>query len=117
MKLAFCLSPTFQVPLGLAIIWAYAFLLTATGAYNYHGCDFTVPVSNILSESCRRHAYTMQHCRTDTSKAFKTSAWIRFPYPLQWGTPTFHYKTAFVMIVVSIIASVDSVSVLSLIHA
>lgn len=99
----------YAVPLGLAITWAYAFLLTATGAYNYHGCDFTIPVSNILSESCRRHAYTMQHCRTDTSKAFKTAAWVRFPYPLQWGIPTFHYKTAFVMIVVSIVASVDSV--------
>lgn len=99
----------YAVPLGLAITWAYAFLLTATGAYNFHGCDFNVPSSNILSESCRRHAYTMQHCRTDTSKAFKAAAWIRFPYPLQWGVPTFHYKTAFVMIVVSIIASVDSV--------
>ncbi|MCO5550931.1 hypothetical protein L7F22_004425 [Adiantum nelumboides] len=99
----------YAVPLGLAIVWAYAFLLTATGAYNFHGCDFTVPSSNILSESCRRHAYTMQHCRTDTSKAFKTAAWIRFPYPLQWGMPTFHYKTAFVMIIVSIIACVDSV--------
>eukprot|EP00250_Pteridium_aquilinum_P007220 c16990_g1_i1 orf=598-2757(-) len=99
----------YAVPLGLAITWAYAFLLTATGAYNYHGCDFNIPVANMVSEDCRRHAYTMQHCRTDTSKAFKTAAWVRFPYPLQWGMPTFHYKTAFVMIVVSIIASVDSV--------
>ncbi|MCO5555268.1 hypothetical protein L7F22_008813 [Adiantum nelumboides] len=99
----------YAIPLGLAIVWAYAFLLTATGGYNFHGCDFTVPISNILSESCRRHAYTMQHCRTDMSKAFKTAAWIRFPYPLQWGMPTFHYKTAFVMIIVSIIACVDSV--------
>ncbi|KAH7420422.1 hypothetical protein KP509_13G007000 [Ceratopteris richardii] len=99
----------YAVPLGLGITWAYAFLLTATGAYSFKGCDFSVPSSNILSESCRRHAYTMQHCRTDTSKALKLAAWIRFPYPLQWGIPTFHYKTAFVMIVVSIIASVDSV--------
>lgn len=99
----------YAVPLGLAITWAYAFLLTATGAYNYHGCNFDVPSSNILSESCRRHAYTMQHCRTDTSNAMKMAAWIRFPYPFQWGMPTFHFKTSIVMIVVSAISSVDSV--------
>ena len=99
-----------QVPLGLGIIWAYAFLLTAAGAYNYNGCNIHIPSSNIISEKCRKHAFTMTHCRTDMSVAMKTADWFRFPYPLQWGIPVFHWKSACIMIVASIIASIDSVS-------
>ncbi|OVA17856.1 Xanthine/uracil/vitamin C permease [Macleaya cordata] len=99
----------YAVPLGLAITWAIAFLLTEAGAYNYKGCDINVPASNIISEACRKHISRMKHCRVDTSTALKSSPWFRFPYPLQWGIPAFHWKTALVMCVVSIIASVDSV--------
>ncbi|KAI3837272.1 hypothetical protein MKW92_026607 [Papaver armeniacum] len=99
----------YAVPLGLAITWAIAFLLTETGAYTYKGCDVNVPASNIISEACRKHIPKMKHCRVDTSHALKAAPWFRFPYPLQWGIPIFHWKTALVMCVVSIIASVDSV--------
>lgn len=99
-----------QVPLGLAITWATAFLLTEAGVYSYKGCDPNVPASNIISDHCRQHLSRMKHCRVDTSQALKSSPWFRFPYPLQWGTPVFHWKMALVMCVVSIIASVDSVS-------
>ncbi|KAL5830914.1 hypothetical protein ACOSQ4_016268 [Xanthoceras sorbifolium] len=99
----------YAVPLGLAITWAAAFLLTEAGAYNYKGCDVNVPASNIISENCRKHVARMKHCRVDTSHALKSSPWFRFPYPLQWGTPVFHWKMALVMCVVSIISSVDSV--------
>eukprot|EP01018_Ginkgo_biloba_P016663 Gb_16665 [translate_table: standard] len=99
----------YAVPLGLGITWAYAFLLTEAGAYNYKGCNPNVPTSNVVSDACRKHIFTMNHCRTDTSKALKSAPWVRFPYPLQWGTPTFHWKMAVVMCAVSIIASVDSV--------
>lgn len=99
----------YAVPLGLAIIWAYAFLLTAAGAYNFSGCSVNVPTSNIVSDKCRKHIFTMTHCRTDISAALKTAAWFRFPYPFQWGIPSFHWKTAGVMMVASLIASVDSV--------
>ncbi|XP_042475888.1 nucleobase-ascorbate transporter 12-like [Macadamia integrifolia] len=99
----------YAVPLGLAITWAAAFLLSEAGAYNYKGCDINVPVSNIVSEGCRKHVSRMKHCRVDTSHALKDSPWFRFPYPLQWGTPVFDWKMAIVMCVVSIIASVDSV--------
>ena len=102
-----------QVPLGLGITWAAAFLLTEAGAYSYKGCDTNVPASNIISEHCRKHVSRMKHCRVDASHALKSSPWFRFPYPLQWGTPVFHWKMALVMCVVSIIASVDSVSFLS----
>ncbi|TYJ26427.1 hypothetical protein E1A91_A07G118900v1 [Gossypium mustelinum] len=99
----------YAVPLGLVITWAAAFLLTEAGVYSYKGCDTNIPSSNIVSEHCRKHVSRMKHCRVDTSHAFKSSPWFRFPYPLQWGTPVFHWKMAIVMCVVSIIASVDSV--------
>ncbi|KAL5165796.1 Nucleobase-ascorbate transporter 11 [Glycine soja] len=56
-----------------------------------------------------QHAYTMKHCRTDISNALLTSAWLRIPYPLQWGFPIFHFRTCIIMTVVSLVASVDSV--------
>ncbi|ERN13189.1 nucleobase-ascorbate transporter 12 isoform X1 [Amborella trichopoda] len=99
----------YAVPLGLGIAWAYAFLLTEAGAYSYKGCDINVPASNTVSDACRKHISTMKNCRVDLSHAFKTSPWFRFPYPLQWGTPVFHWKMALVMCIASIIASVDSV--------
>lgn len=99
--------------MGLTITWAAAFLLTDAGAYSYKGCDKNIPASNMVSEHCRKHISRMKYCRVDTSQALKSSPWFRFPYPLQWGTPVFSWKMAFVMCVVSIISSVDSVSFLS----
>ncbi|KAL5714384.1 Nucleobase-ascorbate transporter 11 [Ranunculus cassubicifolius] len=99
----------YAVPLSVVIVWVYAFFLTAAGAYNYKGCDPNIPSSNILSDSCRQHVFTMQHCRTDASNAWTTANWVRIPYPLQWGIPTFHFRTALIMIIVSLISSVDSV--------
>ncbi|XP_038903917.1 nucleobase-ascorbate transporter 11 isoform X2 [Benincasa hispida] len=97
------------VPLSVMIIWAYAFFLTAGGAYNFTGCSPDVPSSNIIVDACRRHAYTMKHCRTDVSSAWRTAAWVRIPYPLQWGVPIFHIKTSIIMIMVSLVSSVDSI--------
>lgn len=95
--------------MSVIIIWAYAFFLTAGGAYNYKGCRPEIPSSNILNDACIRHAYTMKHCRTDVSNAWQTAAWVRVPYPLQWGIPIFHIRTSFMMIIVALVASVDSV--------
>uniref|UniRef100_A0A1S3BNP2 Uncharacterized protein n=1 Tax=Cucumis melo TaxID=3656 RepID=A0A1S3BNP2_CUCME len=99
----------YAVPLSVVIIWAYAFFLTAGGAYNFTGCSPDVPSSNIIVDACRRHADTMKHCRTDVSSAWRTAAWVRIPYPLQWGVPIFHIKTSIIMIMVSLVSSVDSI--------
>ncbi|PSS26799.1 Nucleobase-ascorbate transporter like [Actinidia chinensis var. chinensis] len=99
----------YAVPLSVIIIWAYAFFLTAGGAYDYKGCSPDIPSSNILVDACRKHAYTMKHCRTDVSNAWRTAAWVRIPYPLQWGIPIFRLRTSFMMIIASLVASVDSV--------
>lgn len=99
----------YAVPLSVVIIWAYAFFLTAGGAYNYKGCSSDIPSSNILIDACKKHAYTMKHCRTDVSNAWRTAAWVRIPFPLQWGIPIFQLKTSLIMVIVSLVASVDSV--------
>lgn len=99
----------YAVPLSVTITWIYAFFLTAGGAYDYKGCSPDIPSSNILVDECRKHAYTMKHCRTDASNALRTAAWVRIPYPLQWGVPIFHFRTSLIMIIVSLVASVDSV--------
>ncbi|KAA8546700.1 hypothetical protein F0562_003069 [Nyssa sinensis] len=99
----------YAVPLSVIIIWTYAFFLTTGGAYNYKGCSPDIPSSNILIDSCKKHAYTMKHCRTDVSNAWRTAAWVRIPYPFQWGIPVFHLRTSIIMIIVSLVASVDSV--------
>ncbi|XP_050872356.1 nucleobase-ascorbate transporter 11 isoform X2 [Lathyrus oleraceus] len=99
----------YAVPLSVTIIWIYASFLTAGGAYNYKGCDPNIPSSNILIDACKKHAYTMKHCRADVSNALSTSSWLRIPYPLQWGFPIFHFRTCIIMVIVSLVASVDSI--------
>ncbi|KAL9264762.1 Nucleobase-ascorbate transporter 11-like protein [Drosera capensis] len=99
----------YAVPLSIVIVWAYAFFLTAGGAYNFKGCSTGIPSSNILVEACRKHLFTMQHCRTDVSDAWRTSSWVRIPYPFQWGVPVFKLRTSIIMVFVSLIASVNSI--------
>uniref|UniRef100_A0A1J3D4P1 Nucleobase-ascorbate transporter 11 n=1 Tax=Noccaea caerulescens TaxID=107243 RepID=A0A1J3D4P1_NOCCA len=99
----------YAVPLSALIIWTCAFFLTVGGAYDYKGCNDDIPSSNILIDECKKHAYTMKHCRTDASNAWETAPWLRIPYPFQWGFPNFHMRTCIIMIFVSLVASVDSV--------
>ena len=95
-------------------MWAYAFFLTAGGAYGRDDCSPSVPTSNILLDACRRHAAAARSCRTDVSGAIRAAAWVRLPYPLQWGVPSFRFKTSFIMLFVALVASIDSVTSLSL---
>ncbi|KAL9244574.1 hypothetical protein vseg_018341 [Gypsophila vaccaria] len=99
----------YAVPLGLAITWTTALLLTEAGAYSFNGCHPNAHPSKTISAHCKSHIAKMKQCRVDTSQALKMAPWFRIPYPLQWGAPVFSWKMALVMCVVSIIASVDSV--------
>ncbi|KAG8080519.1 hypothetical protein GUJ93_ZPchr0007g3364 [Zizania palustris] len=71
----------YAVPFSVAIVWAYAFFLTAGGAYNFKGCSSNIPSSNILMDSCKRHLQTMRRCRTDASNAWRTAAWLVINFP------------------------------------
>ncbi|KAL8192158.1 hypothetical protein R6Q57_028020 [Mikania cordata] len=35
------------------------------------------------------------HCRTDKADLISAASWIKIPYPLQWGAPTFEVGHAF----------------------
>ncbi|KAL9679250.1 hypothetical protein QQ045_017106 [Rhodiola kirilowii] len=99
----------YAIPLGMAITWAVAFLLTEAGVYSYKGCDVNVPASNMVSAYCRGRLSKVKHCRVDTYHVLRSSPWFRVPYPLQWGIPVFSAKSAIIMCVASLISSVDSV--------
>ncbi|THU57672.1 hypothetical protein C4D60_Mb03t05980 [Musa balbisiana] len=79
----------FSVILSVAIVWLYAYFLTVGGAY--------------------RHSppKTQLHCRTDRSGLVGGSPWIRFPYPFQWGAPTFDAGEAFAMMAASFVSLVE----------
>ncbi|KAE8665960.1 Nucleobase-ascorbate transporter 11 [Hibiscus syriacus] len=64
------------VPLSVMLTWIYAFLLTVGGAYDYKDCSPDIPSSNILLDECRKHVYTMKHCRADVSNAWRAAAWV-----------------------------------------
>ncbi|KAE8707600.1 Nucleobase-ascorbate transporter 6 [Hibiscus syriacus] len=80
----------FAVLLSVAIIWAYAEILTAAGAYD------------------NRAPQTQFSCRTDRSGLISAAPWIRFPYPFQWGRPRFNAGDAVAVIAASFVAIIES---------
>ncbi|XP_059647894.1 nucleobase-ascorbate transporter 4 [Cornus florida] len=80
----------FAVLLSVAIVWTYAALLTAAGAYK------------------NRPPQTQISCRVDRSGLISGASWIRFPYPFQWGRPTLNAGEAFVMMAAAFVALIES---------
>ncbi|KAF3323335.1 nucleobase-ascorbate transporter LPE1-like protein [Carex littledalei] len=74
----------------IIIVWIYAHILTAAGAYN------------------GRPPETQYSCRTDRAGIIWGSPWVRIPYPLQWGRPLFYAGDAFAMIAASFVSLVES---------
>ncbi|KAK3193059.1 hypothetical protein Dsin_024369 [Dipteronia sinensis] len=74
----------------IAIVWGYAEILTAAGAYD------------------NRSPNTQLSCRTDRSGLISAAPWIRIPYPFQWGRPSFNAGDAFAMMAASFVAIVES---------
>ncbi|XVF81576.1 hypothetical protein PTKIN_Ptkin15bG0166000 [Pterospermum kingtungense] len=69
----------FPVLVCVSIIWVYSLILTAGGAYR------------------DKPNTTQQSCRTDRANLISTAPWFKFPYPLQWGPPTFPAGHSFAM--------------------
>ncbi|KAJ9175122.1 hypothetical protein P3X46_013704 [Hevea brasiliensis] len=80
----------FAVLFSVAIVWAYAEILTVAGAYD------NKPTSTQIS------------CRTDRSGLLSAAPWIRVPYPFQWGRPTFDAGDTFAMMAACFVAVVES---------
>lgn len=80
----------FAVLFSVALVWVYAEILTVAGAYD------------------GRPQITQLSCRTDRSGLITAAPWIRFPYPFQWGGPTFHAGNAFAVMAATFVAVVES---------
>ncbi|KAF8409994.1 hypothetical protein HHK36_002514 [Tetracentron sinense] len=74
----------------IAIVWAFAAILTVGGAYN-----------NVQEQ-------TKLHCRTDRSFLISSAPWIKIPYPFQWGAPIFRASHVFGMMGAALVSSAES---------
>ncbi|XP_040962227.1 nucleobase-ascorbate transporter 1 isoform X2 [Gossypium hirsutum] len=84
----------FPVLICVAIIWIYSLILTASGAYR------DKPNATQLS------------CRTDRANLISTAPWFMFPYPLQWGPPTFSAGHSFAMMSAVLVSMVEGIGIL-----
>ncbi|KAJ8447938.1 hypothetical protein Cgig2_028814 [Carnegiea gigantea] len=80
----------FALLISVTVIWAYAHLLTASGAYKHHP------------------EKTQLNCRTDRANLISTAPWIKIPYPLQWGAPSFDAGHAFGMMAAVLVSLIES---------
>ncbi|KAG8097860.1 hypothetical protein GUJ93_ZPchr0013g37067 [Zizania palustris] len=71
------------------IVWIYAEILTAAGAYN------------------ERSPVTQFSCRADRSGLIHGAPWVRFPYPFQWGYPIFYVDDCLVMMAASFVSLIE----------
>ncbi|GKV30381.1 hypothetical protein SLEP1_g39199 [Rubroshorea leprosula] len=74
----------------IGIVWAFAAILTAAGAYN-----------NVKSQ-------TKDSCRIDRASLISDAPWIKIPYPFQWGTPVFEASHVFGMMGAALVTSAES---------
>ncbi|EEF52467.1 nucleobase-ascorbate transporter 3 isoform X1 [Ricinus communis] len=74
----------------VGIVWAFAAILTVSGAYN-----------NVRQQ-------TKISCRTDRSFLISSAPWVRVPYPFQWGAPIFRASHVFGMMGAALVSSAES---------
>ncbi|KAI5353980.1 PREDICTED: nucleobase-ascorbate transporter [Prunus dulcis] len=80
----------FALLLCIGLIWAFAAILTESGAYN------------------NAKEQTKQSCRTDRTFLISSAPWIRIPYPFQWGKPIFRASHVFGMMGAALVTSAES---------
>ncbi|KAF3781834.1 Nucleobase-ascorbate transporter 2 [Nymphaea thermarum] len=80
----------FALLISVPIVWIYAYILTVGGAYNH------------------RPDRTQLHCRADRANLISSAPWIRLPFPLQWGPPTFGAGHCFGMMAAALVSLVES---------
>lgn len=80
----------YSLLLCIGIVWAFAAILTAAGAYNHVSLK------------------TQQHCRTDKSFLISSAPWIKISYPFHWGSPIFTAGHSFGMMGAVLVSSFES---------
>ncbi|XP_008220714.1 PREDICTED: nucleobase-ascorbate transporter 3 isoform X2 [Prunus mume] len=80
----------FALLLCIGLIWAFAAILTESGAYN------------------NAKEQTKQSCRTDRTFLISSAPWVRIPYPFQWGKPIFRASHVFGMMGAALVTSAES---------
>ncbi|XP_021776206.1 nucleobase-ascorbate transporter 1-like [Chenopodium quinoa] len=80
----------FPVIICVSIVWLYAVILTAAGAYRH------------------KPGHTQNSCRTDRANLISTAPWFKFPYPLQWGPPTFAAGHSIAMMASVLVSMIES---------
>ncbi|KAJ9686524.1 hypothetical protein PVL29_015430 [Vitis rotundifolia] len=84
----------FPVLICVTIVWIYALILTASGAYRGR------PIQTQIS------------CRTDKANLISSAPWFKFPYPLQWGPPTFAAGHSFAMMSAVLVSMIEGIGIL-----
>ncbi|CAN0920799.1 Nucleobase-ascorbate transporter 4 [Linum grandiflorum] len=84
------ISDRYGVLISVAVAWLLAEILTVSGAYN------------------KSSPKTQLSCRTDRSGLISSAPWINFPYPYQWGKPTFDAGFVFAMMAACLVAAIES---------
>ncbi|XP_061372002.1 putative nucleobase-ascorbate transporter 10 [Gastrolobium bilobum] len=80
----------FAVLFSIGSAWLLAQILTSSSVYKHK------PES------------TQTSCRTDRAGLISAAPWLYFPYPFQWGSPTFNYGEAFAMMAASFVSLFES---------
>ncbi|KAJ1689826.1 hypothetical protein LUZ63_013981 [Rhynchospora breviuscula] len=80
----------FSLLISIALVWTYAHILTASGAFK-HSTEAT-----------------QVNCRTDRANLISSAPWIKIPYPLQWGAPTFDAGQSFGMMAAVFVSLIES---------
>ncbi|EPS68320.1 root uracil permease 1 [Genlisea aurea] len=80
----------YAVLLSVALVWAFASLLTVTGVYK------------------NKSVKTQLSCRVDRSGLISASEWFRFPYPFQWGRPEVHAGEVLVTLAAVFVTMIES---------
>uniref|UniRef100_A0A2C9VKT8 Uncharacterized protein n=1 Tax=Manihot esculenta TaxID=3983 RepID=A0A2C9VKT8_MANES len=83
------------ITISIAVVWTFDEILTVSGVY-----DNTSP-------------QTQANCRTDRSGLISAAPWIRIPNPFQWGHPTFEVRDVCLVMVASLVATVESIGTFS----
>ncbi|XP_050875404.1 putative nucleobase-ascorbate transporter 10 [Lathyrus oleraceus] len=80
----------FAVMFSIASAWLFAQVLTSSTMYN------------------NKPESTQNSCRTDRAGLITSAPWVYFPYPFQWGSPTFNYGDTFAMLAASFVSLFES---------